>query len=231
MRQLLKFFLLPTIAIMATFMACNKNEDTTTVEEYVDEALYSVQERGGMGRFGCYELVFPVSFTLPDETVVEANSYEDIKTALRNYFTNNPGQGGQGGHSFIRRINFVFPISVINQDGAVITVADQEALKALREACPGTFGNHGHNGHGQNGLSCFEIIFPITLTFADGTTAAVNNRLEFRQAIRQWNANNPGQNGGRPQITFPITIKMTDDGSIITVNSREELRTIKENCE
>jgi len=230
MRNFLKFFLLSSIAITAVFASCKKTEDVTTTEEYVDQALYSVQDRGGMGRFGCYELVFPVSFTLPDNTVVEANAYEDIKTALRTYFANNAGQGGHGGHQFARRINFVFPVSVINENGEVITADNQEALDALRKACAGTFGNHDPKGHGQRGLSCFEIVFPITVGFPNNTRIAVNNRQELQRAIRSWRSNNPTSTE-RPQITFPMTIKMTEDGSTVTVSSREELRTIKENCE
>jgi hypothetical protein len=171
MKKSLKFFLLPLIALISIIVACNKS-DSTTVEEAVDEVLFSAQERGGMGRFGCYELVFPVTFTLPDSSTATVNSYDEMKQTLRAYFEAN-GTPGNGGHHHGNRpkIDFVFPISVISQDGEVITVADELELRALREACAGTFGNHGPQGHGQHGLSCFEIVFPITIQFPDSTTA------------------------------------------------------------
>jgi hypothetical protein len=238
MHNFLKFFLLPAFLMIAVMTACNKTDSTTTADA-VDEALYAVQERGGMGRFGCYELVFPVSFTLPDSsTVVTANSYDDIKNALHTYFEENPVQNGSGhGHGHGgkdgkggKHINFVFPISVINEAGEVITVADEAALKVLHDACAGTFGDHGPKGHGQHGLSCFSIVFPITLTFPDSTTATVDSQQAFHDAVHTWRANNPGSTG-RPQIVFPITIKMTADGSTVTVASHDELHTIKDNCE
>ncbi|MBL7827886.1 MAG: hypothetical protein JNJ57_14750 [Saprospiraceae bacterium] len=226
MKKSLKFFLLPLIAFLSVIAACNK-DNTASVDETIDEVLYNVQERGGMGRYGCYELVFPVTIQLPDSSTAEVNSYEELKQTLRNYFQNN-GTGNHHGHR--PNINFVYPISVVNEDGEIISVANQDELLELRRACAGTFGNHGPGGHGNHGLSCFEIVFPITIEFPDGTTAEATDRQSLHQLIREWRQNNPGVQG-RPKMVFPITVKMTDDGSLVTVNSREELRELKENCE
>jgi hypothetical protein len=224
MKKTLKFFLLPLIAMIAIFVACNK-DNAADVDEAVDEALYSLQERGGMGRFGCYELVFPLSITLPDGTAVEIDSNEELVSAVRRYFSSH-GRPRQHRQLF----QFVFPISVISQDGDLITIDDQEGLFRLRADCAGTFGNHGPQGHGNHGLSCFTLVFPITIEFPDGTTAEAADRMALRQLIRDWRQNNPGSQE-RPKIVFPITVKMTADGSLVTVNSREELRQLKEDCE
>ena len=239
MLKALKLFLLPLVVIMAVMVACNKSSELTT-EELVDQALYSAQERGGMGRFGCYELVFPVVLVLPDNTTATVNSYDEMKATLRAYFEANggPGQGGHhGGHhgggaqGNRPHISFQFPISVISEDGTLITVNSEEEMRALRAECAGsTFGNHGPQGHGQHGLSCFELVFPITVEFPDGTTAEAADRQALHDLIRSWRQNNPGV-PGRPQITFPLTVKMDDDGSLVTVNSREELRQLKQDCE
>ncbi|MBN8679450.1 MAG: hypothetical protein J0M29_14570 [Chitinophagales bacterium] len=171
--------------------------------------------------YGCYELVFPVSIVLPDSSTVEVSSYEEMKQALRNYFQANGGGGHQGHHGGPRpHLGFVFPISVLSQDGEIITVNNVDELRALREECGGgTFGHHGHQGHGQHGLTCFEIVFPITIEFPDGTTAEAADRQALHQLIRTWKQNNPGVQG-RPKMVFPITVKMDEDGSVVTVNSR-----------
>ena len=232
MLKALKLFFLPIAVILTVLVACDKSSDTTT-EELVDQALYSAQERGGMGRFGCYELVFPVTVVLPDSSTVTVNSYDEMKQALRDYFEANGG-GGQGGHHGHHgnrpKISFAFPISVLSQDGELITVNNQDELAALREACGGTFGNHGPQGHGDHGLTCFELVFPITVQFPDSTTAEAADRQALHLLIRTWKQNNPGV-AGRPQIVFPVTVKMDEDGSLVTVNSREELRQLKEDCE
>ena len=210
--------------MLALFTACNKNNDTE-VEEAVDQALYNVQERGGMGRYGCYELQFPVSITLPDNSTATVNSYDELKQTLRTYFEANGGRPKNRPN-----ISFVFPISVVSADGEVITVESQEEMLRLRAACAGTFDKHDFRGHGDRGLACFELTFPITIKFPDGTTATANDRKAMHELIRQWRKDNPTVKE-RPQLTFPLTVKMKDDGTLVTVNSREELRQLKEDCE
>lgn len=218
----LKLFLLPVIALIFTLNACKKNEDIA-VEDATDQALYSVQERGSIGKYGCFELVFPLSITLPDQTTAEVNSYDEIKAALRAYYQAN-GTGTGRPH-----LSFVFPFDVVSKDGEVITINTRQDMVALRIECGGTFGNHNAQGHGQH-LTCFEVIFPITIQFPDGSTASATDRQAMRQLIRQWHQANSGATTERPKIVFPITVKMTEDGTMVTVNSRQELRELKENC-
>ncbi|MFN0174996.1 MAG: hypothetical protein ACKVU0_10145 [Saprospiraceae bacterium] len=229
MIKALKLFFLPIVAIMAVMVACNKSTELTT-EELVDQALYSAQERGGMGRFGCYELVFPLTIVLPDGSTAEVNSYEEVKQALRAFFEANGG-GPRPHHRHRPHLSFEYPISVISQDGDIITVDSEEQLRRLRADCAGaTFANHDPRGHGQHGLACFDIVFPIRVGFPDGTVVEVADRQALRLLIRTWRENNPGATE-RPRILFPLTVKMEDDGSLVTLNSPEELRQLKEDCE
>jgi hypothetical protein len=229
MLKVLKSLVLPLALIMGLVVACNKSSELTT-EELLDQALYSAQERGGMGRFGCYELVFPVTIILPDASTTEVNSYDELKQALRTYFDANGG-GHHQHHGNRPNLSFEFPISVVSEDGEIITVDSDIQLMSIRVACAGaTFGNHDPRGHGQHGLSCFDIVFPITIKFPDGTTAEATDRLALRQLIRTWKTNNPDATE-RPQIVFPLTVKIDEDGSLVTVNNREELRRLKEGCE
>ena len=227
MKKALKFLLLPALALAAFFFACTKS-DELTVDEAVDETLYSVQERGGMGRYGCYELVFPVSIVLPNGTTVEVESYDAIKQQLRTWFEGNSDR--RRPHRGARPlVNFVFPISVVTEDGDVLSVEDENTLLRLRAECAGTFDQHGPRGHGHHGLSCFEVVFPITIEFPDGSTATADSRQAMHQLLRTWQQNNPG-NTERPKMVFPITVKMADDGTLVTVNSRDELRALKADC-
>lgn len=227
MKKAFKFLLLPALVVAAFFFACTKS-DELTVEEAVDETLYSVQERGGMGRYGCYELVFPVGIVLPNGTTVEVDSYDAIKQQLRIWFEANSDR--RRPHRGARPlINFVFPISVVTENGDVLSVEDENALLRLRIECSGTFEQHGPRGHGRHGLSCFEIVFPITIEFPDGSTAIADSRQAMHQLLRTWQQNHPGE-PVRPKMVFPINVKMSDDGAIVTVNSRDELRALKADC-
>ena len=77
--------------------------------------------------------------------------------------------------------------------------------------------------------SCFELVYPITLEFPDGTTQEVNNKLAIRVAIKAWKAANEDIEG-RPQIQLPYEIEL-QDGSIATVNDQEELRELVGDCD
>ncbi len=227
----LKGFLPVLALVLAIFTACNKDAATSSeVTDATDQALYSVQDRGGLGRFGCFDLVFPVTVSLPDSSTATVNSYEEMRDAIKAYFEANgiPAGGGIGGNR--PHLNFVYPIDVITADGATVTVNDQQELRALRAECVGTFGNHGWQGHGSRPMVCFDIVFPLTISFPDGTTQSVANRQALKTAIRTWKQANPTATE-RPQIAFPITVKMKDDGTEVTVNSREELRQLREDCE
>lgn len=234
MSKAFKVLLFPLAVVLTLLYACNKSDDASN-DDAVDQALYSIQERGGLGRFGCYELVFPVTILLPDSTTAEVDSYDDLKQTLRAYFEANgtPGAGGHHGQGGGDRPHpsFVYPITVVSQDGEVITVNSDDELRALRAACNDcTFDQHGPQGHGQHGLSCFEIVFPVTIEFPDSTTAQANSREELHQLIRTWRLNNPGVQE-RPKMVFPLTVKMTEDGTLVTVNNRLELHDLKESCE
>lgn len=94
---------------------------------------------------------------------------------------------------------------------------------------------------------CYELVFPITLQFADSTTAIVNSYAEMKQAIRDWfqaNGGGPGNGGGnggghhhhggpgqmnRPIIVLPFQV-INEAGEIITIETPEQLAEIRALC-
>ncbi|MEO8666770.1 MAG: hypothetical protein ABI462_14865 [Ignavibacteria bacterium] len=91
-------------------------------------------------------------------------------------------------------------------------------------------GHHGgghHEGGGPGG-PCFTLVFPVTVSFADGTQVVVNSPQELGRAAHDWNKNNPGQHA-RPEIVFPVTVTLKD-GTQVVVNSKEDLQAIKDAC-
>lgn len=227
MIKALKFLFLLALTATAIAVACNKSDEITP-DEAVNSTLYSIQERGGMGRLGCFELVFPVTLNLPDGTTAEVDSYDEMIQSFRDFFAANGHLGGSGGRP---HPSFVFPVSVFSQDGELITVNNEDELHRLRMACGGgRFGQHDPRGHARRWLSCFEIVFPVTIEFPDGTTAQADDRQDLHQLIRAWRQNNPGVDE-RPTVVFPMTVKMTEDGTLVTVDNREELHRLKESCD
>ncbi len=229
------------LGVSILIVACKKTTTETNealVTEATDEALYAVQERGGIGKLGCYELIFPVTIELPDATTAVVNDYQEMKNVIRAWYTANGTGGGSGTFPHGgNRFQFVYPISVLNDSGDVITVNNKQELHDLRADCPGGFSGHGggHHGHGGghhghgNHLRCFDFVFPVTISFPDGTTASAASGSEMRQLISDWRKNNPGVQG-RPQLVFPVTVRMVADSSLVVVNNKMELRQLKKDC-
>lgn len=103
-----------------------------------------------------------------------------------------------------------------------------------------TMGIEDQCGAGRTG--CYELVFPITLQFADSTTAVVNSYDEMKLAIRTWFEANGGGNGngghhgnggpsdlGRPVIVLPFQV-ITETGEIVTIETIEQLREIRALC-
>lgn len=108
-----------------------------------------------------------------------------------------------------------------------------------------TMGIEDQCGAGRSG--CYELVFPITLQFADSTTAVVNSYDEMKLAIRTWFEANGGGNGngghhggghhgnggpsglGRPVIVLPFQV-ITETGEIVTIETIEQLREIRALC-
>ena len=75
---------------------------------------------------------------------------------------------------------------------------------------------------------CFELVFPVTIVFADQTTASVNSLEEMKDAIKTWKEANIDVKA-RPSFQFPIDV-IKEDGTIVTVEDESELRALRKEC-
>ncbi len=222
--QSFKFSWLFAFAICAlVFTSCSKEETTASDEAdaFVDEALFRIQDSGNMGRFGCYELVFPITINYADSSSATLNSYEELKAAIRAYKEANPDA--------TEKPELSYPLEVLTEEGEIIVVNNQEELRELRSACPRNFfGKNGHRGHRKRGCSCFDLVFPLSIQFPDGTSAEAADRDELKTLARTWKEANPDATE-RPELVFPVDV-LLDDGTTVTVDSKEALRELKEGC-
>lgn len=75
---------------------------------------------------------------------------------------------------------------------------------------------------------CFEIVFPVTIIFADSTTQEVSSYEEMKAAFKTWRENNP-EVKGKPKIQFPFFVT-TEEGTMVEVKSAEELKALTAGC-
>jgi hypothetical protein len=78
---------------------------------------------------------------------------------------------------------------------------------------------------------CFELVFPVTISFSDGTTAEVGDYKELKQAIRTWYYENGGHptKADHPTLVLPIQV-INEAGEIITIETPEQLKELREEC-
>ena len=76
-------------------------------------------------------------------------------------------------------------------------------------------------------FGCYEFVFPITISFPDGSSTEVADYAGLREALKTYHEANP--DGERPTLGFPLDV-LTEDGEMITVNSREELHELRVQC-
>ncbi len=102
---------------------------------------------------------------------------------------------------------------------------------------------HAQSNCGRFG--CYEFVFPITIDFPDGTSVTVEDYQGLREELRAWHEENghqidwPEPNDSLtmedipwdqlPSLAFPLEV-IDEDGEIITVESREELRELRAEC-
>jgi len=190
-------------------------DNTLEVEEFSDQLIEDISVETRSGPSGCYEIVFPITIEFADGTTFTANNMEEAKSAARQWKENNPDIEG--------RPQLVFPIELVNEEGELITVDSRLDLRKIIREC------RKENFNNPKGRRCFKMVFPVSILFPDGTITEYSDKLSLKMGLREWRKNNPDAEE-RPGLNFPVDVEMIEDGSIVTVNSKEELRQLKLDC-
>ncbi len=162
-------------------------------------------DKGDRGR--CFELILPVTFTMPDGSEITIETKEDWGL-LKAWHEANPNVDG--------RPELQFPVDIKWFEGTVETIADKEAMKAAKKKC-----DKGDK------RKCFKLVFPVTYTMPDGSEIIIEEREDY-MLIREWYTEHPDVNE-KPELNFPVDIKYKD-GTVVTINNEEEMREAREGC-
>ncbi|WP_299456016.1 hypothetical protein [uncultured Microscilla sp.] len=154
----------------------------------------------------CFELVYPVSFTMPDGSNITVADKEGW-SAVKAWHEANPDLKERG--------TLVFPVDIAFEDGTTQTISNQDEMQAAKATCGGGI------------TKCFEFSFPVNVTMPDNSTITLNSKGD-RSLIKAWHEANPDVEG-RGTLVFPVNITYTD-GTTATINNEEELRAAKQSC-
>ena len=162
----------------------------------------------------CFKFEFPISFTMPDASVITIED-ADSWSLIKDWHQANPEIEEKGDINFPVVINF--------DDETSLTVNTEEEMQAVRQDCKVNF----EKNKGEKGKKCFEFIYPITYTMPDASEIVLVDR-ESRSLIKEWYESNPDIEE-KPTLLFPVDIQMQDE-SVITINSEEEFDEIRNAC-
>jgi len=218
-KNLRAFGLMLLAALAITFTSCNQDLDLTDVDNFTDSAVDGLQ-RGVVGKNHCLEFIFPVTIAFVDESTASVESYENLHETVSAWFESNDVEKSRE-----NKPELVFPVQVVNQEGEVIDVEDDEALRALKSECPRE--GRGDKGRGGKGYKCFSLVFPVSLDIA-GEITSFEDHETFKSAIRAYKEEF-GRDADRPELVFPVTVEY-DDGTQVEVASQEEMQALKEDC-
>jgi hypothetical protein len=205
-------------------------------------------DKGGKGIGGifrnndCFTFVFPISVQLSDSSIVQIDSLAEAQILVK---------AEQG------KIRLIFPFNILNSLGETVTITNPEDLHKVLENCKpdhtGGFGNGGHQGgnggnhngnggnHNGNGGNhngnggqgdhnkCFELVFPLSIVFPDGTVTSYSDETSMQTALQPWRKFNP-KAVKKPEFQFPIKVILNGATESTTVNSKEELEALRKNC-
>ena len=190
-------------------------EGSTTLTVTNDEEMRNAYGRCGGGRDNndreCFELVYPVTYLMPDGSTITVENDEDWDP-IKDWYDANPNAEG--------RPELQYPVDIVFDD-ETFTVNSAEEMGEMKREC-----------WEDEGRECFELVYPVTFIMPDGSSITVATDDEDGwQEVKDWYDANP-ESEERPTLEYPVDIVYeTNAGdSTVTINNEEEMEAVKDEC-
>ena len=163
---------------------------------------------------GCFEIQFPLTIVMPDDSEITAESREDLANSVKQWFTDN-------GKKHKKKIDFKYPITVVFK-GKTLTLEGERGLERIKMACRG-----GKDGDKEK-VSCVELVYPLTFIMPDRTTLTVDNKKDHAEALKKWFEEHPDFESQRPALQYPVDVIFK--GRPMTLENEKEMARLREAC-
>jgi hypothetical protein len=196
-------------ALFDALLSCNHYNDSIIDPNWLN----------GFNMIYCYELQFPCTVNLVNNTMSTLNGIDELNLTLL-----------QG-----RFESYGYPITLKDSDGVIHIAENELAFNLLLDDCnpnPITSGNAiilfiGALDSANTNVPCYTIQFPITLeSYADTSFIAlsvVNDIVGFAQVLTS-------QNFFKVDVKFPVNL-IIKDGTLVTIKNEDELIMLIEQCD
>jgi len=191
-------------------------EGSTTFTVTNDEDMRNAYVRCG-GRDDdnreCFELVFPVTYLMPDGSTITVENGEDWDS-IKDWYDENPNAE--------ERPELQYPVDIIFDD-ETLTIDNAEEMNMVKRECW---------EYEDEGRECFALVYPVTFIMPDGSSIVVAADDEDGwEEVKNWYDANP-ESEERPTLQYPVDIiyRANDGDSTVTINNEEEMEAAKDEC-
>jgi len=170
-------------------------------------------EDGEDERSECFELVLPVTYTMPDgSTITVETDDESSWSSLRSWYESNPDAEDEP--------SLGYPVDIMYGADSTVTINNQEEMENAYSSCRNEENEDRPEGDGED--SCGALILPVTYIMPDGSIITVEDDSGYG-LLREWAENNP-ESDGEPSIQYPFDVLyiVEDQEVTVTINSNEE---------
>jgi len=151
---------------------------------------------------GCFEYVYPLSFDMEDGTVLEVADEATMITTKKDWSSKG------------LKPTLKFPIKVKWEGKPEMEIADQATLDRHYTRCKAKYKTE----------KCFDLIYPVKVQFADGTTEEVASKEEMKTKRAAWGASRT-----RASLVYPVEVKW-EGKDPIKVNNETEMSKMHAYC-
>lgn len=171
----------------------------------------------------CFSLVYPISYQLPDGSLIEVSAdNEDGWAEMNAWYDENPES--------TERPTLQYPVVIMYEeddegsvDALTVTINNEEEMNSAREDCR----ELEFDGVDE----CYEYSYPITYILPDNSTVEIASSDDENAwgLIRRFYEENP-EAEGEPILQFPIEIIFQGDMVFVFETNAEYASFVEENC-
>ena len=180
--------------------------------------------------FMCFDIQFPISVTMPDQTQVSIGNEDELYEAVESYYEMSDEYDGLPEINFPFNIIFYFDDENGNEIEEVVGVGSYEELEMYFEICEDGWNDDGWDDEDWYEIDCFDLVYPLTIVNPEGEVLTVDSENNLHEYIDQYYENCNSNDCGDFNLYYPLTVEYysetNDQVQTLTINSEEELEAL-----
>ena len=180
--------------------------------------------------FMCFDIQFPISVTMPDESQISIGNEDELYEAVESYYEMSDEYDGLPEINFPINIIFYFDDENGNEIEEIVGVGSYEELEMYFETCEDGWDDDGWDDEDWYEIDCFDLVYPLTIVNPEGEVLTVDSENNLHEYIDQYYENCNSNDCGDFNLYYPLTVEYysetNDQVQTLTINSEEELEAL-----